>query len=1382
MPPRVVARPGLYLLKEAGEHWEEAKLDDLAQTFGTTDLVGSSHQVGHQVQYDPVPLLSVLTSASPGQFIVQAEYPVGDTFENALGIADYRSTFQLEYADLRPDLIQLLQLGTCDQAVLPDGTLVRVQQGDERVPLRIIDIKLTAEPSVSYLAEITYYAMTLAGWLVDNGLDDRFLVVPEAAVWPGSHDASTLVRLLRDRQAQGTHPTRAELLAALDEDLEEVVFEVFAPRLRRFLREELPVVLSTPWRDLDWHVDNRCIGCDYLGFQWPGVQPHPDHCWPTALQQDHLSRVAFVSRGARWALGEHQIGTVAALAATQPSDAAYDSHHVLRAMRTVVSGRATALGSGQPHIPPQAGTSAVMPRWADLRIYLTGDFDVGSGITIAFGFQAFWLEPFRGANTPRQHHIWQAEAFPVDQRDLNAERRELLRVLGRIHDALTDANHRAPASTVQVYIWDIVTYEHIVRVVGKHLDTILRDNRLNYLAWLFPPEDILPNPTLATRRSPITIVSEVVRALVAAPVPHYYSLLNVARSYHSSRTASPWNQFDVPQYFEDPLSDHIPSERAHEIWSRAPGPPAWNVRLAQLERTVKTRLRALESVSQRLGEDLGNTLGQSAPRISDIRAPVLSQRMSADARLWFTFAKLNSALQSLDVHQIRAMPPHEREARFHSARLPRRIVGQAAVQVLSDFGRLPLPRRRLYELAEASREVRARESDFNFALSPASLSGFLDDTLNHIRGALNVPLPSWASGFERMERVCAVTIRALDRDSRHILLDLDQDWAPTVDALEAAGLLDLSQDAILDPVYLEFFTKRLEDVLVALGNPPVAATQPIVSAVLGATRRPTLSAHQPPADVLWDAGRLYAQRVNRVIAPVRTLLAANGFDLNQSQWLAWEQSLTHRLRLIWGPPGTGKSRTLRTILLGALLDAARQGRPLRALLSGPTYEAIDNVLLPVYSAMQAGGPLQLPAIQVARLRSKSRPADPRVPQTIDLELTGTVQATFQSLVQRLRAPSTVTLIAATPQQVYRLLKDGSGAPLQPWFDLILIDETSQMDTATSTLVLAGLAAEGSVVVAGDPKQLPPIHQAHPPLRLEYVVGPLFTYLRDRHNLQPMVLEENYRSNHTIVDFAHAADYPLSLRAVSPALELNLLSPLHAGGNPPPSWPSWLYWTPEWSALLDPSQPAVCFVYPEGRSSQWNEFEADAVAALVWLLRSSLGDQLRNEIDPVTGTVKSVSGIPYSEADFWSKGVGVVTPHRAQQALIVTKLQRLFQPHGSAAPQIRQAVDTVERFQGQQRDVMLATFALGDPDAIGDEDEFLMSLNRFNVMVSRSRAKLIVLVSQEIVNHLPRDMDVLKESALLKTYAETFCINARPMTLGQIISGTLKSVPGTFRWR
>lgn len=183
-------------------------------------------------------------------------------------------------------------------------------------------------------------------------------------------------------------------------------------------------------------------------------------------------------------------------------------------------------------------------------------------------------------------------------------------------------------------------------------------------------------------------------------------------------------------------------------------------------------------------------------------------------------------------------------------------------------------------------------------------------------------------------------------------------------------------------------------------------------------------------------------------------------------------------------------------------------------------------------------------------------------------------------------------------------------------------------------------------------------------------------------------------------------------------------------------------------------------------------------ALTWLLWSRLGDRLAGETTR-TGFVPG-AGTPYNQADFWGKGIGVVTPHRAQQAMVNRMLQSVFLTH--PAQGIRDAVDTVERFQGQERDVIIATFAMGDADAIGAEDEFLLSLNRFNVMASRARAKLVVLIARELVDHLSSDADVLRGSALLKTFVETFCDQQRPMQLGFTRAGAPVPVAGSFRWR
>lgn len=92
----------------------------------------------------------------------------------------------------------------------------------------------------------------------------------------------------------------------------------------------------------------------------------------------------------------------------------------------------------------------------------------------------------------------------------------------------------------------------------------------------------------------------------------------------------------------------------------------------------------------------------------------------------------------------------------------------------------------------------------------------------------------------------------------------------------------------------------------------------------------------------------------------------------------------------------------------------------------------------------------------------------------------------------------------------------------------------------------------------------------------------------------------------------------------------------------------------------------------------------------------------------------------------------------------------------------ESVDTVERFQGQERALVLASFGLGDTDQIRAEEEFIYSLNRFNVTASRARAKFIALLSRRLVDHLPADRRVLEESRLLKHFVDGFLGQAEPI--------------------
>ena len=178
------------------------------------------------------------------------------------------------------------------------------------------------------------------------------------------------------------------------------------------------------------------------------------------------------------------------------------------------------------------------------------------------------------------------------------------------------------------------------------------------------------------------------------------------------------------------------------------------------------------------------------------------------------------------------------------------------------------------------------------------------------------------------------------------------EWNSVMKALHEGIIepaLDLTQDVVLDRQVGDFLTGRLETALKAIGNPPLAmATGTPTMQVIGKAAPKTATAHLPVADVLWDTARLAQTKTNRDAAGARRILESLNVRLNDSQWDAWREAMEKRLALIWGPPGTGKSQTLRAILLGLLLEAHAAGRPIRILVTSNTYDATDNVVLRMF--------------------------------------------------------------------------------------------------------------------------------------------------------------------------------------------------------------------------------------------------------------------------------------------------------------------------------------------------------------------------------------------------------------------------------------------------
>jgi hypothetical protein len=93
-----------------------------------------------------------------------------------------------------------------------------------------------------------------------------------------------------------------------------------------------------------------------------------------------------------------------------------------------------------------------------------------------------------------------------------------------------------------------------------------------------------------------------------------------------------------------------------------------------------------------------------------------------------------------------------------------------------------------------------------------------------------------------------------------------------------------------------------------------------------------------------------------------------------------------------------------------------------------------------------------------------------------------------------------------------------------------------------------------------------------------------------------------------------------------------------------------------------------------------------------------------------------------------------------------------------------AVDTVDRFQGQERDLIIASYAAADPDFVASEEGFILDPRRFNVTLTRARCKFILLVCDAVLQHLPSEADAARDAAHLQLFVEEYCDRVEPLSI------------------
>jgi len=268
------------------------------------------------------------------------------------------------------------------------------------------------------------------------------------------------------------------------------------------------------------------------------------------------------------------------------------------------------------------------------------------------------------------------------------------------------------------------------------------------------------------------------------------------------------------------------------------------------------------------------------------------------------------------------------------------------------------------------------------------------------------------------------------------------------------------------------------------------------------------------------------------------------------------------------------------------------------------------------------------------------------------------------------------------------------------FETIIFDEASQI---TLPLALMGMLVGKRYIFVDDDKQLPPVVMS--PRCEESLTGASIFGLLSGRGFESM-LNVTYRMNQILTEWPSKTFYMGRLRPAPHVKDRKLDLP-----NLPMTWPG----------LLDPNYPAVFADLRHTNTTIRSYQEAKLVTELIV-------DLVLVGIDP--------------------SRIGVVTPYRRQGREIRKHLKRVW---GNSSRHREIVIDTVERMQGQERDVILVSLATSNPSFAEQLAEFFFQPNRLNVTITRARTKLIVIGSSEVLKASPFDPKMKKRVDYLKDF-------------------------------